>query len=54
MIASGGSRPLTYAAKAAIGAVIFGQDVVAEHALVTVLSGGHVLVGCRPRENQAG
>jgi MoxR-like ATPase len=34
------------AAKAAIGAVIFGQENVVEHALVTVLSGGHgLLVG---------
>ncbi len=34
------------AAKAAIGAVIFGQDKVVEHALITVLSGGHgLLVG---------
>jgi MoxR-like ATPase len=34
------------AAKAAIGEVIFGQDVVVERALVTVLSGGHgLLVG---------
>src|SRR6476620_9579554 len=34
------------AAKAAIGAVIFGQALVIERALVTVLSGGHgVLVG---------
>src|SRR4029077_10079397 len=34
------------AAKAAIGAVIFGQDLVIERALVTVLSGGHgLLVG---------
>jgi MoxR-like ATPase len=32
------------AAKAAIGAVIFGQDVVVGHALVTVLSGGHALL----------
>ncbi len=31
-------------AKAAIGAVIFGQDRVVEHALVTVLSGGHALL----------
>src|SRR6201987_2209587 len=29
------------AAKTAIGSVIFGQDRVVEHALVTVLSGGH-------------
>jgi MoxR-like ATPase len=34
------------AAKDAIGAVIFGQDLVIERALVTVLSGGHgLLVG---------
>src|ERR1051325_9823535 len=34
------------AAKTAIGAVIFGQENVVEHALVTVLSGGHgLLVG---------
>src|SRR6202008_77088 len=34
------------AAKAAIGAVIFGQEKVVAHALVTVLSGGHgLLVG---------
>src|SRR5690242_12674911 len=34
------------AAKTAIGAVIFGQEKVVEHALVTVLSGGHgLLVG---------
>src|SRR3990170_2510981 len=32
------------AAKAAIGAVIFGQDIVVERALVTVLSGGHALL----------
>ena len=32
------------AAKAAIGSVIFGQEVVVEHALVTVLSGGHALL----------
>ena len=33
-------------AKAAITSVIFGQDMVVEHALVTVLSGGHgLLVG---------
>ncbi len=32
------------AAKAAIGAVIFGQDRVVEHALITVLSGGHALL----------
>jgi MoxR-like ATPase len=32
------------AAKAAIGAVIFGQDKVVERALVTVLSGGHALL----------
>src|ERR1041384_6267952 len=34
------------AARAAIGTVIFGQDRVVEHALITVLSGGHgLLVG---------
>src|ERR1700741_4099388 len=32
------------AAKAAIGSVIFGQERVVEHALVTVLSGGHALL----------
>jgi MoxR-like ATPase len=32
------------AAKSAIGAVIFGQDPVIEHALVTILSGGHALL----------
>jgi MoxR-like ATPase len=32
------------AAKAAISEVIFGQDVVVERALVTVLSGGHALL----------
>ena len=32
------------AAKDAIGAVIFGQDLVVERALVTVLSGGHALL----------
>jgi len=32
------------AAKAAIGEVIFGQDVVVERALITVLSGGHALL----------
>src|SRR5207344_430265 len=32
------------AAKAAIGTVIFGQDLVVERALVTVLSGGHALL----------
>jgi MoxR-like ATPase len=32
------------AAKAAIGAVIFGQERVVEHALVTVLAGGHALL----------
>jgi len=32
------------AAKAAIGAVIFGQDQVVERALITVLSGGHALL----------
>src|SRR5215813_3501627 len=34
----------TRAAKAAIGAVIFGQDKVVEQALVTLLSGGHALL----------
>jgi MoxR-like ATPase len=34
------------AAKAAIGTVIFGQDKVIDHALITILSGGHgLLVG---------
>src|SRR5271170_1414935 len=34
------------AARAAIGAVIFGQELVIEQALVTLLSGGHgLLVG---------
>ena len=34
------------AAKAAIGSVIFGQEKVVEHALITVLAGGHgLLVG---------
>jgi len=34
------------AARSAIGAVIFGQEKVVEHALITVLSGGHgLLVG---------
>ena len=34
------------AAKTAIGSVIFGQDIVIERALITVLSGGHgLLVG---------
>ena len=32
------------AAKAAIGAVIFGQDQVVEQALITVLCGGHALL----------
>jgi MoxR-like ATPase len=32
------------AAKAAIGAVIFGQEPVVEQALITVLSGGHALL----------
>src|ERR1700751_1930300 len=32
------------AARTAIGSVIFGQDRVVEHALVTVLSGGHTLL----------
>ncbi|MGB9658177.1 MAG: AAA family ATPase, partial [Pseudolabrys sp.] len=32
------------AAKTAIGSVIFGQDLVVEQALVTVLSGGHALL----------
>ena len=32
------------AAKAGIGAVIFGQENVVEHALITVLSGGHALL----------
>jgi MoxR-like ATPase len=32
------------AAKAAIGAVIFGQEQVVEQALITVLSGGHALL----------
>src|ERR671935_1998066 len=32
------------AAKAAIGAIIFGQDQVVEQALITVLSGGHALL----------
>src|SRR6202142_4570557 len=32
------------AAKAAISSVIFGQDIVVERALVTVLSGGHALL----------
>ena len=30
--------------KAAIGAVIFGQDKVVERALITVLAGGHALL----------
>src|SRR5215470_2356348 len=32
------------AAKAAIGSVIFGQELVVERALVTILSGGHALL----------
>ena len=32
------------AAKAAIGTVIFGQELVVDHALITVLSGGHALL----------
>ena len=32
------------AAKEAIGTVIFGQEIVVERALVTVLSGGHALL----------
>lgn len=32
------------AAKAAISAVIFGQDRVIDHALITILSGGHALL----------
>src|SRR5947208_15384142 len=32
------------AAKAAIGAVIFGQERVVEQSLITVLSGGHALL----------
>jgi MoxR-like ATPase len=32
------------AAKSAIGAVIFGQERVVEHALITVLAGGHALL----------
>jgi MoxR-like ATPase len=32
------------AAKAAIGTVIFGQESVIDHALITVLSGGHALL----------
>ncbi len=35
---------LVRGAKAAIGAVIFGQEHVVEHALVTILSGGHALL----------
>ena len=31
-------------AKDAIGTVIFGQETVVEHALITVLSGGHALL----------
>ena len=33
-----------HAAKAAIGSVIFGQESVVEHALITVLAGGHALL----------
>src|SRR6202140_2731992 len=32
------------AAQAAIGAVIFGQELVVERALITILSGGHALL----------
>ena len=32
------------AAKAAIGTVIFGQEAVVDHALITILSGGHALL----------
>src|ERR1700690_254174 len=32
------------AAKEAIGAIIYGQEKVIEHALITVLSGGHALL----------
>jgi MoxR-like ATPase len=32
------------AARAAIGAVIFGQDEVVDRALITVLAGGHALL----------
>ena len=32
------------AAKAAVGTVIFGQEQVVEHALITILSGGHALL----------
>jgi MoxR-like ATPase len=32
------------AAKEAIGSVIFGQDIVVERALITILSGGHALL----------
>ena len=35
---------MSRAAKAAIGAVIFGQEKVVEQALITVLSGGHALL----------
>ena len=35
---------LIRAAKAGIGAVIFGQEAVVEHAIITVLSGGHALL----------
>lgn len=32
------------AARAAIGAVIFGQDEVVDRALITILAGGHALL----------
>ncbi|MFL9827751.1 AAA family ATPase [Rhodoplanes sp. SY1] len=32
------------AARAAVGTVIFGQDRVVEHAIITILSGGHALL----------
>jgi MoxR-like ATPase len=32
------------AAKAGVGTVIFGQEQVVEHALITILSGGHALL----------
>ena len=32
------------AAKAAVGTVIFGQEAVVDHALITILSGGHALL----------
>ena len=35
---------MSRAAKAAIGAVIFGQESVVERALITILSGGHALL----------